>query len=1037
VSPGGAGDEPFTELRLAVAFTGGVSLAVWMGGIAREMNLLLAASRAGPGEQVVGSISPESQQVRDGYQRLLQLLKTECTLDVLSGTSAGGVNAAVLGLANAQGFDLGGLRDLWFTHGSLAKLLRNPSEKQPPSLLDGDNGLFEGLNAGFDNLSKYAPRATPGGPTEVFITTTLLTGEASRFTDEYGTLVRDTDHHGLFRFADDALAQNVPALAFAARCSASYPGAFEPALISIGKPDGRHPDMKPFATNISTTQFAADGGLLANRPLGPALQAVFDRTSDREVRRVLAYVVPTVAGSPQSEPAARDAAPPHPPSLAAAVLTDLKAMTSQSISAELSAITAHNEQVRARRDARQELARLGTVLDQVAEQLYHTYRARRAEHLARAVAKPALAQLTAAKPTSGGQPRGFGDADRVVRAARDTVLGSLPPQLPATHGEMTKAGREALDDAKATVLALLNGSYQLVSADDRQRLGPLKQLTSEIMPPRAVRGMNDAVVGTPAAAKEAAIKAAEAALNADMEVKPEHPRPWHELGDVVIKIHRLLPAPGDDFVASLLAYLTADGSEASADRVALRLFRLHMARYVLQPDGLVADQELELVQMSADSRTMLDPRTLAAKKLTGLQLHHFGAFYKCSWRANDWMWGRLDGAGWLVHVLLDPRRLRALAEADPAFQQKLEEGLRAIAASGLPPGVAEEPPPGVWVPFPPQNGEAGAAAEMAFLTNATLPTPTSLPVTAMWVASGLQRHIAAEELAHVAEQAVADSKSGHYEKSAQRFVATYRTMTGGGNDGSYPAVPVDKAKQVLQACKVSDETLAQEAGTPMLTRGITQAAAVAVSAVNQGRAARSFLRPTLAGAHTATMLAFNAAKVGTVARYPMLAGLGLAATGALASTSTLSVISAAGLGAVLAGMLLVAAGAVRWIGPVIAAIALVAGAALAAGGFIPVVRDHLFPWLGKTAVPGLAKHPVLWAIVVAFLLLPPVWTIARLLLLIINGVMRRLMASKLVSPVRRTIANWRQRHGRRGAMTLPPATAPDQLAEQGGPATGA
>ena len=53
VLPGGGGDGlPYSELRLAVAFTGGVSLAVWMGGMAREMNLLLAASRAKRGEQV-------------------------------------------------------------------------------------------------------------------------------------------------------------------------------------------------------------------------------------------------------------------------------------------------------------------------------------------------------------------------------------------------------------------------------------------------------------------------------------------------------------------------------------------------------------------------------------------------------------------------------------------------------------------------------------------------------------------------------------------------------------------------------------------------------------------------------------------------------------------------------------------------------------------------------------------------------------------------------------------------------------------------
>ena len=49
-----------------------------------------------------------------------------------------------------------------------------------------------------------------------------------------------------------------------------------------------------------------------------------------------------------------------------------------------------------------------------------------------------------------------------------------------------------------------------------------------------------------------------------------------------------------------------------------------------------------------------------------MQFHHFGAFYKRSWRANDWMWGRLDGAGWLVHLVLDPRRVRWIVQAHAA-----------------------------------------------------------------------------------------------------------------------------------------------------------------------------------------------------------------------------------------------------------------------------------------------------------------------------------------------------------------------------------
>jgi hypothetical protein len=39
------------------------------------------------------------------------------------------------------------------------------------------------------------------------------------------------------------------------------------------------------------------GGLLASWPLGPALQAVFDRPADRDVRRVLAFVVRVLGGS--------------------------------------------------------------------------------------------------------------------------------------------------------------------------------------------------------------------------------------------------------------------------------------------------------------------------------------------------------------------------------------------------------------------------------------------------------------------------------------------------------------------------------------------------------------------------------------------------------------------------------------------------------------------------------------------------------------------------------------------------------------------
>ena len=46
------------------------------------------------------------QRVRDRYAALLELLELDVSIDVLSGTSAGGINAALLGLAAACGYAL-------------------------------------------------------------------------------------------------------------------------------------------------------------------------------------------------------------------------------------------------------------------------------------------------------------------------------------------------------------------------------------------------------------------------------------------------------------------------------------------------------------------------------------------------------------------------------------------------------------------------------------------------------------------------------------------------------------------------------------------------------------------------------------------------------------------------------------------------------------------------------------------------------------------------------------------------------------------
>ena len=78
-------------------------------------------------------------------------------MDVLAGTSAGGINAALLGLSSAAGADLAMLRDLWLTTGSMDLLLRDPGEKNPPSLMQGDKVLFTQLARGIESLYRRRP----------------------------------------------------------------------------------------------------------------------------------------------------------------------------------------------------------------------------------------------------------------------------------------------------------------------------------------------------------------------------------------------------------------------------------------------------------------------------------------------------------------------------------------------------------------------------------------------------------------------------------------------------------------------------------------------------------------------------------------------------------------------------------------------------------------------------------------------------------------------------------------------------------------
>src|SRR3954468_10983534 len=256
------------ELRLAVVMNGGVSLAVWMGGVAHELDLLRRASAANTdpnpaADDTASNASPSAavpeydRAAFDGWRRAVREKAVgSVVIDVIAGTSAGGLNGALLATAAARGASLdppsedpsGGpfLRRVWEDEAALEQghLLRDATATNgslPTSVLDGR--YFETM---IDSvLNGIRGPVGPPSPVTLFLTATAVGAAEQRYVDAYGRPFLVADHRRLYRFRGDPqrytyLADGqrfdrepmrefddfAPGLSKAARASASFPGAF-------------------------------------------------------------------------------------------------------------------------------------------------------------------------------------------------------------------------------------------------------------------------------------------------------------------------------------------------------------------------------------------------------------------------------------------------------------------------------------------------------------------------------------------------------------------------------------------------------------------------------------------------------------------------------------------------------------------------------------------------------------------------------------------------------------------------------------------
>ncbi|HZO57103.1 MAG TPA: patatin-like protein, partial [Bryobacteraceae bacterium] len=346
------------EVRFGAVLYGGVSLCVYMNGIAQELLHLVkstAPSRTNPKEPFLAN--PTATQAV--YRRLGQFLAhperptglssitpetpihTRFLIDAIAGTSAGGINGVFLAKALALEGDLTSLKDLWKDEGDISKLINDKGsmvgdltryelQDPPTSLLNSQRMYVELLKA----LRGMDPAPAPAQPQpsalvdelDLHITATDLRGLVLPIQLADGQIF-ERRHRTSFHFRHSPLTSTyqfteecTPFLAFAARCTSSFPVAFEPmqfadiddtlrregilmrdaaAASCNSRYQPFYPDYTPQAilsTGVPQLEFEhrafADGGYLDNKPFSFVIDEIIKRQGIYPIDRKLLYLEP-------------------------------------------------------------------------------------------------------------------------------------------------------------------------------------------------------------------------------------------------------------------------------------------------------------------------------------------------------------------------------------------------------------------------------------------------------------------------------------------------------------------------------------------------------------------------------------------------------------------------------------------------------------------------------------------------------------------------------------------------------------------------
>jgi predicted acylesterase/phospholipase RssA len=707
------------QLRLALVLNGGVSLAIYMYGVTKELHSLARASAT----LDTGGARPDG--TAGVYYDLLRDTSHDhppisVVVDLIAGTSAGGINGVVLAKALATDLSIDPLESVWFDKGDIGRLILpdtssvhlpgwgkriwaamhgvvEPLAAAANAVLDvlkdcaplhGDSmsrWLFQALTAMDEQpLDPRLPLVPEGETLELLVTTTDMRGFRREISDQItGFLPPDVTFRQVFSFAHGADAAdssdsglllaasaNAPVvnsrLAFAARSTSSFPGAFPPVTVNgfaTNLQKEARIDPVSFAASFAGAGFPfyraagelqhladrefIDGGVLDNTPFDVVIKSIAAKPSFTQVTRHIVYVQPV----PPDDPATAEAREQHQSwsehtgilgTLHHALITIPR---STSMLADLLHLQAINVSIEAVGNVLRQLDQNAeTMTASAPDPIYPDFREiDERRDVIRALCRrlrfpedsnPAVIMETAlAKVDFPGCDFAFERRRRQV--ALQAVNQLLRANVDATLRRSLAGAKTRLYRSLRDLRGALDAGLSAVDlpGDGREWAQPDK-MPAGLWPPIAA-----------------------AARGASSSIQP---------------LSALLEEISAEFGAATDALSPAQAAARDTVLNRLQQFEAYDER-TLPITSLAGLPQLSPIRTSRFSPA--DVETLNSKhKLKGLRLGHFGGFFDRRWRKEDYLWGRLTAAEQVVRLVAGIY----LPKDDPITEGAVKQALRAV-----------------------------------------------------------------------------------------------------------------------------------------------------------------------------------------------------------------------------------------------------------------------------------------------------------------------------------------------------------------------